>query len=174
MGIEAEEEETTTSQKQHGSLTLSTKRIIQRSRNTIVYYQLKNPVSNIVENISANAVVHSLGFTRFNAGTKKKNPDGQDAKQTFIHNHHSYACGKMAAVILDYKEYCLHRKLKKLLECGGTVLKEEAEKLWVVTDQPIRVFYTNTQSHAQQIKGRYINTGWFLVFDGSQITTRYY
>ena len=42
----------TTSQQQSGSVTLSTKRIIQRSRDTTVYYQLKNPVTNIVERYS--------------------------------------------------------------------------------------------------------------------------
>ena len=123
---------------QFGSVSLSTKHINQRSRDMSVYYQLKNPVTNIVENISANAVVHSLGFARFNAGTKKK-----------VRDNHGQVKSKLVrtATILDYKDYCLHRKLKKLLESGGVVLKEEAEKYWVVTDQPICVFYTNT--HAQ-------------------------
>ena len=136
----------TTSQQQSGSVTLSTKRIIQRSRDTTVYYQLKNPVTNIVENISANAVVHSLGFARFNAGTKKKSPDshgGNMMKHKLVRE----------AMVLDYKDYCLHRKLKKLLESGGVVLKEEAEKFWVVTDHPICIFYANTLSHDSQQKG---------------------
>jgi len=131
------------SQQQSGSVTLSTKRIIQRSRDTTVYYQLKNPVTNIVENISANAVVHSLGFARFNAGTKKKNPEnhgGHMMKHKLVRE----------AMTLDYKDYCLHRKLKKLLESGGVVLKEEAEKLWVVTDHPICIFYTHAHDSQQK------------------------
>ena len=131
---------------QTGSVTLSTKRIIQRTRDMAIYYQLKNPVANIVENISANAVVHSLGFARFNAGTKKRNPE-QHGRNGMNHKF------VREAMVLDYNDYCLHRKLKKLLESGGVVLKEEAEKFRVVTDHPICIFYTNTDVNNSQQKG---------------------
>lgn len=44
-----------------GSMTLSTKRIVQRTKELAIYYQMKNSLTDIKDNVSASAIVQSLG-----------------------------------------------------------------------------------------------------------------
>jgi len=113
---------------------------------------MRSPITDIKDNVSASAVIQSLGFARFNAGAKKKKTTTTTSKgETQISNTMENASG----VIVSYNEYCVHRKLKKLLESGGAVPKDEAERYHVVSDKPIRVFYTNAQMQQVALTGIY-------------------
>ncbi|XP_066931928.1 uncharacterized protein [Clytia hemisphaerica] len=133
-----------TAPRQQGSMTLSTKRVVQRTKELTIYYQMKNSLTDIKDNVSASAIVQSLGFARFNAGPKRKSmtPIEEWAPSSKVDN---------VGMILPYKDYCLHCKLKRLLEAGGIVLKEDAVRYHVVTDKPNRIFYFNipVQEYAQ-------------------------
>jgi len=141
-------------QQQHGSLAILKKKLVKRERGELLlpYWQMRNSITDIKNNVSASAVIQSLGFARFNAGAKKKKTTTTTSKgETQISKTMENAPG----VIVSYNEYCVHRKLKKLLESGGAVPKDEAERYHVVSDKPIRVFYTNAQMQQVALTGIY-------------------
>ena len=143
---------TTQQQQQHGSLAILKKNLVVREQGELLlpYFQMRNPVTDIKDNVSASALVQSLGFARFNAGAKKKkaSPTTTTGKMRT-----SNTVENAPGVIVSYKEYCVHRKLKKLLESGGVIPKDEAERYHVVSDKPIRVFYTNVQMQQLALTG---------------------